>query len=233
MKDFVILICARGKSKGIKKKNLKKINDISLVGHSIKIAKKIKNSSKIILSTDSDLIKKEALKYGAEVPFMRPTYLSGDKTPEVNVWKHALDFLQNKENIYPNFIVILPPTSPLRSKIDVEKCINLFLRKKYDLVVTGSDSNRSPYFNMLENKKGKLSLIKKGKVFRRQDAPQTYDLTTVCYVISTKYLKKLKNLLEGKIGLINIPKIRSIDIDDEIDLFIARKLFKLRNKIEK
>ena len=124
---------------------------------------------------------------------MRPTYLSGDKTPEVNVWKHALDFLQNKENIYPNFIVILPPTSPLRSKIDVEKCINLFLRKKYDLVVTGSDSNRSPYFNMLENKKGKLSLIKKGKVFRRQDAPQTYDLTTVCYVISTKYLKKLKN----------------------------------------
>ncbi len=229
MKKSIILICARGGSKGIKNKNLQKINGTTLVGHSIKLAKKLTNKSDIVLSTEAKNIQKIGLKYGIQVPFNRPLYLSKDKTPEILVWKHALRFYEKKYKIFPDFITVLPPTSPLRVKSDIKKCINLFLKNNYDLVVTGSVSNRSPYFNMVEKKKNKFSLIKKStNIYRRQDVPITYDLSTVCYVISTKYLKRLKNILEGKIGLVKIPKIRAIDIDDKIDLFIARKLFKLK-----
>ena len=96
------------------------------------------------------------------------------------------------------------------------------------MVFTVSKSSKNPYFNMLEKKGNKLKLIKTStkKVIRRQDAPKCYDLTTVCYVFKPSYIKKTKDLLSGKVGFIDIPKERAIDIDDKIDYKIATILSK-------
>ena len=112
-----------------------------------------------LLSTDSLKIKKEALKYDALVPFLRPKELASDKSPEIDSWKHAVNFLNQKLNIYPDYIVSVPTTAPLRNVSDINKCITEAIKKKLDLVIAITKSQKNPYFNMLELKNNKFKLI--------------------------------------------------------------------------
>jgi CMP-N-acetylneuraminic acid synthetase len=114
MKNIIALICARGGSKGIKNKNLLKIDNKSLLRIAIEQSKKIKFIKQVYVSTDSIKIANEAKKFGAIVPFIRPKKLSRDNTPEILVWRHAIDFLKNELKIKPDYIISLPTTSPLR-----------------------------------------------------------------------------------------------------------------------
>jgi len=226
--NIVTFIFARGNSKGIKNKNLLKFNNTTLLGNAILQARKIKYAKKIFVSTDSIKIKKEALKYKAEVPFIRPKHLSTDTSPEIYAWRHAVDFLNNKLDIFPDYIVSVPTTSPLRRASDINKCLSLAIKNKLDIVFAITSSHKNPYFNMLIEKKGKLKIaIKKNKkISRRQDAPKSFDLTTICYVFKPNYIKSNFNLFSGKVGYVLIPKQRAIDIDDKWDYRIAISLNK-------
>jgi len=130
MVKIVALICARGGSKGIKNKNLLKIKGNSLLQIAINQAKKINFIEDIFVSTDSFRIAREAKKNGALVPFMRPKKLSRDNTPEILVWRHAINFLQNKLNIKPDYVISLPTTSPLRKIFEINLCINKTIKNK-------------------------------------------------------------------------------------------------------
>ena len=136
--------------------------------------------------------------------------------------------ISKKKKIHADYIVDIPTTSPLRNINDINKCIKLAVDKKLDMVFTLTKSNKNPYFNMLEQKGKKFKLIKnfKKKIRRRQEAPQCYDLTTVCYVFKPSYIMQTKEVLSGKVGFIDIPKERAIDIDDKIDYKIALMLSK-------
>ena len=153
--------------------------------------------------------------------------MSLDTTPYLYVWRHFVKYLK-KKNIRVDYIVDIPTTSPLRNIDDINKCIKLALKKKLDMVVTVAKSYKNPYFNMLEKRGKKLNLIKTSnkKIRRRQDAPKCYDLTTVCYVFKPNYIMKNKDVLSGKVGFIDIPKERAIDIDDKVDYKIASTLSK-------
>ena len=107
--NIIGLICARGGSKGIKNKNLLKINNISLVARSVIQAKKSSLINKVYISSDSIKIIREAKKYGALVPFLRPKKLSGDNVPEILVWRHFVNYLI-KENIKVDYVVSIPTT---------------------------------------------------------------------------------------------------------------------------
>jgi len=225
--NIIAFIFARGGSKGLKNKNLLKFRNRSLVGHSILQAKSSKLIKKVFVSTDSLKIKKEAIKYKALVPFLRPKNLASDKSAEINSWKHAVNYLNNELNIFPDYIVSVPTTSPLRNISDINKCIRKAINKKLDLVTVITKSQKNPYFNMLEMKKKKFKIIKKNKNFyRRQDAPKCFDLTTACYVFKPEYIKRTNNIFSGKIGYIEIPRERAIDIDDNFDYRIATLLSK-------
>jgi N-acylneuraminate cytidylyltransferase len=226
--NIVPFVFARGNSKGIKNKNLLKFNNTTLLGNAILQARKIKFAKKIFVSTDSIRIKKEALKYKAQVPFIRPKYLSTDASPEIYAWRHAVDFLNNKLNVFPDYIVSVPTTSPLRRISDINKCLSLAIKNKLDMVFAITNSNKNPHFNMLLEKKGKLQIaIKKNKnISRRQDAPKSFDLTTVCYVFKPDYIKSNFNLFSGKVGYVHVPKQRAVDIDDKWDYRIAISLNK-------
>jgi CMP-N,N'-diacetyllegionaminic acid synthase len=216
---IVALINARGGSKGIKNKNTLKFKNTTLLGNSILQAKRIKQIQRIFVSTDNKKIAKKSLKYGAEVPFLRPKNLAKDNSPEILSIRHAINFFKIKLNLKPDYIVSLPTTSPLRSIQDIENCILKAKKNKLDVVFSITPSKRNPYFNMVEVKKNKLNIIckSKKKYFTRQSAPKCFDLTTVCYVFRTDYILKNSNLFSGKVGFVIIPNERAVDIDDSID----------------
>jgi len=215
-------VFARANSKGIKNKNLLQFRDKTLVGHAVNQGYKSKFIKRVYISSDSKKIINEAKKYKAIEPFKRPKSLSLDTTRHIYVWRHFVKYLKKKK-IHTDYIVDIPSTSPLRNVNDINKCIKLALKKKLDMVFTITKSSKNPYFNMLEKKGKKIKLIKTSnkKIRGRQDAPKCYDLTTVCYVFKPDYIMKTKDVLSGKVGFIDVPKERAIDIDDKIDYKIA------------
>lgn len=226
IKKNYILICARKGSKGIKNKNLKKIGKYSLIEHAINIANKVKNNF-ISVSSDSKIILDIAKKKKVDFLINRPSSLAKDGTPEINVWKHFVKKLKDNIKIDIDYLIILPPTSPLRTIVDINKCINKYKSNKFDLVIMGYKTNQNPYFNMVERKSIYVKIVNKMKktIFRRQDAPKVYNISTACYVINVKYLLKTKNIYQGRVGLVEIPLERSIDIDNKLDLEIANFIY--------
>ena len=224
---IIALICARGNSKGIKDKNLLKFKNTTLLGNAIKQGRRSKYINRVVVSTDSYKVAKEAIKNRAEVPFIRPSKLATNSSPEIESWKHAIKYLNKDKDI--NLVVSIPTTSPLRRTSDINKCIYKAIKEKLDIVFAVSKSLKNPYFNILQLKNKKLDVVcnYKKKIFRRQDAPTCYDLTTVCYVFKPKYIKKNFNLFSGRTGFVIIPKERAIDIDDIWDYKIANYLKKI------
>ena len=231
MKTYAFIF-ARGGSKGLKGKNIKKLCDKPLLAHSIDIAKSIDEISKVFVSTEDEDIQKVAIEYGANV-IIRPKVLATDTSPEIDSWKHAINYLTDLGDSFDRFIS-LPTTSPLRSKDDVERAMDS-LAESSDIVVTVSESHRNPFFNLMKfNGDGYLETFSKDKlVQRRQDAPKCYDLTTVAYVTRPEYILKNSNMFDGNVSAVNVPFERAIDIDTEVDFYIAEALMKRKIDVEK
>jgi CMP-N-acetylneuraminic acid synthetase len=228
---YVALICARGGSKGVPGKNIRLLNGRPLIGWAIQVAKQVSKFSRIIVSTDSDEIAKIAKEQGAEVPFMRPSELAEDNSPEWLVWRHALDYLAKDSHEDLDGLVVVPPTSPLRNFQDIENCISEHEKGEADVVITVSESHRNPYFNMVAiNDQGftKLVISQTKKFFRRQDAPKIFDVTTVCYVARPRFVQQCSGIFEGKVRSVFIPPERALDIDTELDFKFVEYLMAKR-----
>lgn len=228
---YIALICARGGSKGLPNKNIYNFLDKPLISWAICMAKKIDNVSRVIVSTDSEIIAEIAIKAGAEVPFIRPDHLSTDDSPEWLSWRHAIDFLE-KEGEKNFSLLVLPTTSPLRREEDINNCMNEFEKGESDVVITVTEAHRNPYFNMVQNNKLGFSEIvvnDKKKFTRRQDSPEVFDMTTVAFIASVPFVKEYNHIFEGKVSSVKIPKEYSIDIDTFFDMQIAEFLGKKLN----
>lgn len=222
-KNYIALICARGGSQGLPGKNIKALLDKPLIAWTISVAKNISRVDRVVVSTDSKEIADIAIKYGAEVPFMRPGELAQNDSPEWLVWQHALEFLQNDGGL-PAGLVVLPVTSPLRSVSDVNRCLDEYEKGCSDVIVTATEANRSPYFNMLKSDSdGYVSLVMSPKktITRRQDAPELFDMTTVAFVVDPKFVLHNKAIFDGRVRSVLIPKERAVDIDTEFDFKLA------------
>lgn len=220
-----IFIFARGGSKEIKNKNLIKIKNKPLIYYSIKVAKQIVDKKNIYVSTDSKKIKKIARANGVNV-INRPKKIATGKSPEILSWKHAIKFIQKEIGNFETF-VSLPATSPLRKKIDVIKSIKK-LKDKTDVVLTATEANRNPNFNMVNKKKNGFYdvIISSRRIFNRQEAPKAYDLNTVAFVSKPKFILKCKSIFDGNVDINLVDKRRSLDIDNSHDLKLARMLIK-------
>ena len=220
-------IFARGGSKGIHKKNLQKINNIPLIGHSINIANAIDFVDKVYVSTDCEEIGDTSKKYGAEVIY-RPKYLATDNSPELLSWKHAINYSIKNDDEF-NIFLSLPPTAPLRDIEDVLKCIDS-LSENVDIVLTMTKSKKSPWFNMVyKNEDNKISLLNKNlSITRRQESPECFDPTTVAYAAKKDFIQNTESIWEGKVVGVEIPEERAIDIDSSLDLKVASYLYKKR-----
>jgi N-acylneuraminate cytidylyltransferase len=231
---YVVLICARGGSKGLPGKNIKLLNGIPLIGWSINIAKQMNNVSRIIVSTDSIDIAQIAKEFGAEVPFIRPDYLAQDGSSEWLVWRHTVNYLKENDEEGVDALIVLPATSPLRSIGDIDTCIEKFESSKVDSIITVSEASRSPYFNMIINNNDYASLViqPESQIIRRQDAPKVFDMTTVAYIVDANFIIKHNGMFEGRVKSVVIPQERAIDIDNLIDFKVAECLLNQKEKAE-
>ncbi len=222
-KKILILIPARGGSKGIKLKNLRKINGISLLEHTINFAKGLNIADKIIVSTDHKKIKKISLKKNCFV-HKRSKYLSGDKISDFQLIKDVI-YKNNKKNNY-DYIIYLQPTSPIRKVnqilISLKKVINENLDGSWS--VTKIDEKFHP-LKILKIKNNYLkSFIKKGqKIIARQQLNDCYIRNGVFYIFKIHSLILSRSIFLKKI-FPSITNYKSINIDNFKDLSEAKKI---------
>ena len=229
----VAFIFARGGSKGLPGKNIRLLGGKPLIAWSIEHAFAVKRIERVIISTDSEEIAAVAREYGAEVPFIRPAELAGDDSPEWLAWRHALNYLRDSTGVFPEVMVSVPTTAPLRLPIDIENCLKEYEKGDVEMVVTVTDAHRSPFFNMVKtNADGTVELVNspQSTILRRQDAPVVYDMTTVCYVANPEFVMTHNSTFEGRVKAVHIPTERATDIDTLLDFQIAECLLNIREQ---
>ena len=123
-KKVVGIIPARGGSKGVPKKNIRKIGGFPLIAYSIAIGRLVKNIDRCIVSTDCEEIANIAREFGADVPFLRPSKFAKDSSPDIEFFEHAIDWFDENEGYIPEYWVQLRPTTPLREPEVIEHAID-------------------------------------------------------------------------------------------------------------
>ncbi|EKE01149.1 MAG: hypothetical protein ACD_21C00203G0001, partial [uncultured bacterium] len=228
-------ICARGGSTGLKNKNILRLRGKPLIAHSIIQAKKTQLFFPIIVSSDSPVIRKTALRWGADHVIDRPTDLATATAPKLPVIQHAVLEAERVFEKKVDFVVDLDVTSPLRSVEDIILAFNMLVEnKKAENVVTAYPSRHSPYFNMVEiNQAGFAQLSKQpdNLIYRRQDVPLTYDMNASIYVWRRNCLFHSEMAISNQTLLYVMPTERSIDIDSIIDWKFVKLLAKERKDL--
>lgn len=228
-------ICARGGSQGVKNKNIIPVCRKPLIAHSITQAKKTELFDVIAVSSDSKKIHQVAKQWGADHLVDRPLEMATSTAPKLPAIQNAVLQTENFYSQQFDIIVDLDATSPLRSVDDIKAALQLFMSHGDALnLVTAFPSRRSPYFNMLEvNQAGYVSLAKNlsQPVYRRQDAPASYDMNASIYIWKRDTLFSAEKIITDRTLLYVMPEERSIDIDSKLDLTIVRALAKHREDL--
>lgn len=227
----IATICARGGSKGVPRKNILPVLGKPLIQYSIEQALACPLIDHVFVSTEDAEIAEVARRAGAEVPFMRPAELATDTAAKIPVIEHLVEGVA-KLGVDARIIVDLDPTSPLREQEDITACIRL-LDEETDVVITGYEAEKNPYFNMVEQQPdGYYGLVKRtegGAPYRRQTAPKVYSMNASIYVWHRHTLSK--GLWDGRARLHVMPRERSIDIDHPVDFKLVE--FFMQDKLEK
>ena len=186
---ILVIIPARGGSKGIPHKNIKPLNGKPLIYYTIDCARAICSDEDICVSTDDDEIMQVVEDYGLKVPFKRPDELATDIAGTYEVLLHALDFYEKQGRHY-DVVVLLQNTSPFRTAEHVEEALKLYT-PEVDMVVSVKECAANPYYCVFEeNQDGYLHVCKgDGTIFRRQDAPKVYEYNGAIYIMNSETLK--------------------------------------------
>jgi CMP-N,N'-diacetyllegionaminic acid synthase len=209
--SVLAIIPARSGSKEILQKNIKLLSGKPLIAWTIEAAKRAKSIDKIIVSTDSDIIAKTAKQYGAEVPFLRPPELSQDESTTVDTILHAIEQLPNYD-----WVLLLQPTSPLRTASDIDSFLNFCQNHKANSTVSICKVNKHPYWMYTRNDSFELQSFVKERIeiTRRQDLPSTYSLNGALYLVKVDWFLKHKSFInEETKGYLMSPE-KSVDIDN-------------------
>ena len=189
--DVLIIIPARGGSKGIPRKNIKPLNGKPLIYYAIDTARAIAEDENICVSTDDNEIKSVVEAYGLMVPFLRPDELATDTAGTYEVLLQALDFYENQGKHF-KAVLLLQTTSPFRTAKQVREALTLFDQSDADMVVSVKECPANPYYNVFEeDEAGYLHVCKgDGSIFRRQDAPKVYEYNGAIYIMDACELKR-------------------------------------------
>lgn len=226
-------ICARGGSKGVPNKNIKKLNEKPLIAHSIEQAKASGLFEYIVISTDSDEIAEVSRSYGADVFFKRTDELSSDTAGKLDVIKDAFQRSESHFNQKFDQLVDLDATSPLRNPQDIISAISILEKENSENLFSVMPSRRSPYFNLVEKtKEGKVQLSKPlpHQIVRRQDSPKTYDVNASIYIWTRSSILNSVSLFGDHTSIYIMPEERSIDIDSASDFIMVEALMKYQLK---
>lgn len=225
----LVIIPARGGSKGIPHKNIKELGGIPLIYYTIDVARKFTADDNICVSTDDDEIIKTVEDYGLKVPFKRPDCLATDNAETNGVLIHALDYYEQQGRKI-GCIVLLQATSPFRRIEDVTGAVELY-DDRIDMVTTVMPAKSNPYYDCFEdNSHGLLTICKgDGVIERRQDAPKVWQMNGAVYVINPAMLRTKGLAHFDRIRKYIMDELHSIDLDNMLDWEIAELM--IRDKI--
>lgn len=224
---YLYLIPARGGSKGIPKKNIKKLGGEPLIVHAIHVAQQVAQKDDVIcVSTDAPYIIETVHKHTSSkyTPFVRPTKLANDTASSYEVILHAVEYYKTQSIIF-DAIILLQPTSPFRTKEQLQKAKQIF-NKQLDMVVSVVTTHANPYYNLFElGTNGFLKKSKQGNFTRRQDCPPIYEYNGAIYIINTLSLEKYEAISDfKKVVPYKMPLSTHVDLDTPIDWAFAELL---------
>jgi N-acylneuraminate cytidylyltransferase/CMP-N,N'-diacetyllegionaminic acid synthase len=228
----ICTICARGGSKGVPNKNIRELAGKPLLAHSIIQAQNSGLFDVIAVSSDSKKILEVAKRWGVDCLVERPFSFATDNAPKIPAIRHCVEKIEELAGVLFDVIVDLDATSPLRSVEDIRACVKLLEQKKVSNVITASLARRSPYFNLVQIKKGMIQPVKffKKPLVRRQDSPQCFDMNASIYAWNRRTLFNSDTVFNKDTLLYLMPEERSIDIDSKFDFMIVDFLMRKNNR---
>lgn len=229
-KRVLAIIPARAGSKGLPGKNILSFHGRPLIGWSILQARRAKYLDKIIVSTDDAKIAAISHKHGACVPFLRPARLALSHSNMIHVVLHALDVMAKKGETY-EVVVLLQPTSPLRTSEDIDKTLELMFKKKADSLVSVTLCEHHPWWSVSLGKDFKIKeFLGLGKAHQnRQDLPVFYQLNGALFIAKEDFFRKEKTFIGKNTFAYIMPQEKSVDIDSRFDFKLAEFLMKDRS----
>jgi N-acylneuraminate cytidylyltransferase/CMP-N,N'-diacetyllegionaminic acid synthase len=221
-------ICCRGGSKGVPGKNVKILNGKPLIAYTIETANHCSLLNDVIVSTDSQLIADTAKQYNAKVPFIRPTEFATDAASKWPVFVHALETYEKLNNVHVDYLVDIDVTVPLKTAADIDGAIQMAINNPdADVVITGYEPEKNPYFNMMEiDENGFAAVVKKSPkpIVRRQDATPVFGLSGAAFVVKRSALYEFEHWSTAKCMIYEMPRERAVDIDTDVDFKIIEFL---------
>jgi CMP-N-acetylneuraminic acid synthetase len=219
---------ARGGSKSVPMKNIRPLNGVPLIAYTIVEAKLSKLLSRYVVSTDNEVIRETAIRYGAEAPFLRPSEFSTDRASSVSALQHALEWIEKEEGMTYNYIVELMCTNPLKTKEDIDATTQKLIDTQSDSVIAMHKLEDHHPIRIKKIVDGRIENFCLPEIpeSRRQDLkPDAYIRSGSIYALTRNHL-----MLDGKrYGSVNsyahiLPPERAVNVDTEIDFLIAEKM---------
>jgi N-acylneuraminate cytidylyltransferase len=221
----LVIIPARGGSKGVPGKNIRPLNGKPLIHYTIEAAREVFPAGQILVSTDDPAIRTVAEQTGLKVPFLRPAELATDTAGSQEVLLHALGYAE-AAGYTADTVVLLQPTSPFRTATHIRAALQLY-RDELEMVVGVKETRSNPYYVLFEeNAEGYLEKSKKSNFTRRQDCPKVWEINGALYIIRVAALRN------GPIGSFErvlkyeMDEWSSHDIDTPFDWDMAELMIK-------
>lgn len=217
------LICARGGSKGIPRKNIKLLMGKPLIAYAIEVGLKAKGIERLVVSTDDQEIAEIAREYGADVPFIRPAELAQDNSLQIDAIKHALEYIQYEDGVY-DALCLLQPTCPLRTVEDVDGALAVLEKERADTVISVTKVTGyhpvTMYAELADHSVVPLMRSDSAGVLR-QDFSDVFWRNGAVYVVKADVLLKKNSLYGSKVCKYEMPAERSANLDEPFDWLIA------------
>lgn len=231
--NYVSIIPARAGSKGILKKNTQEIQGTPMVAYTFDAAIRSQYIAKSYVTTDDENVIQIANEYGIIVPFARPKYLSGDESITVDVVLHFLEWYKNDSGSLPENFILLQPTSPFRDYADIDNAIIQFEKSQSLSLFSACEVTQHPFEMFhIDNDKSLDFFYRKNNnvsIKRRQDYKNVYFEDGAIYICNTRWFLKNRKFFDSESGVIILNREHSIDIDEPIDLELARAVSRQKN----
>jgi CMP-N,N'-diacetyllegionaminic acid synthase len=211
---ILAIIPARGGSKGVPRKNIRNAGGRPLIAWTIEAARQSRYISRLILSSDDPEIIETARQLGCEVPFVRPASLADDTASAMDVVKHAVSEIPGYD-----YLLLLQPTSPLRTAADIDNAVELMLTLDAPSCVGITETSESPYWMMISDENDQIKPLIDCTALRqrRQDLPKTYLINGAIYIASVNWLMQHSSFIGPQTVGYRMPRDRSVDIDTQED----------------
>ncbi|MBU1741304.1 MAG: acylneuraminate cytidylyltransferase family protein [Proteobacteria bacterium] len=223
---MLVIIPARGGSKGLPGKNVRPLGGVPLIGHSIRAALGADRVSRVVVSTDDDEIARVSIELGAEVPFRRPPELAGDDSMVMDAYLYTVDRLAEETGAAIEAFCALLPTAPLRTTADIDAAIDLFRSRRADSVISVTEAPVPPaWYRRIDDRGVLVDYFRDSDaISNRQEHEQTYVPNGAIYIFRTEVLRSTRQYYTDRTHPYVMPRERSADIDDELDFAWAELL---------